>query len=104
MIRDLRKAVNAIATRAGWQAGEITTKQFRHTYATARLQTLDRGAPVAPWTVARELGHSATAMVERTYGHMGQVRHRAEGVAYQVEDFRDALGDRLGALKAVDRA
>ena len=43
-------------------------------------------------------------MVERTYGHMGQVRHRGEGVAYQVDDFRDALGDRLRALKAGARA
>jgi hypothetical protein len=28
---------------------------FRHTYCAARLQTLDRGAPVAPHTVAKEL-------------------------------------------------
>src|SRR5205814_1141196 len=37
-----------------------------------------RGAPVAAWTVAKELGHSGTAMIEKTYGHLGEVRHRAE--------------------------
>jgi len=63
---------------AGWKAGDIRSKQFRHTYATARLQTTDRGAPVAAWTVAKELGHSGTAMLEKTYGHLGEVRHRSE--------------------------
>ena len=99
MIRDLRKGMNAVTTRAGWKPGEITLKVFRHTYTSVRLQTLDRGAPVAPWTVARELGHRSTEMVERVYGHMGQVRHRGEHVAYKVEDFADALGERLEALQ-----
>ena len=78
MVRDLRKGIDAVAKRAGWGSGEITTKMFRHTYCAARLQSLDRGAPVSPWTVARELGHSSTEMVERVYGHLGQVRHRGE--------------------------
>ena len=30
-----------LAERAGWQPGEIRTRLFRHTYCTARLQTLD---------------------------------------------------------------
>jgi len=101
MVQDLRKAINAIAGRAGWATGDITTKVFRHTYTAARLQTLDHGAPVAPWTVARELGHSSTDMVERVYGHMGQVRHRGQEVAYRVEDFREVLADRLESLEAV---
>jgi integrase len=49
---------------------EIRTKVFRHTYITARLQTLDRGAPVSLWTVAREVGHNGAAMIERVYGHL----------------------------------
>jgi integrase len=104
MIRDVRKALNAIATRAGWLAGEITTKMFRHTYAAARLQTLDRGAPVAPWTVARELGHSGTEMVERIYGHLGQVRHRSEEVSFRIEEHEDILGERIRTLREVERA
>ena len=31
--------------------------KFRHTYATARLQTTDRGKQISLWTVAKELGH-----------------------------------------------
>jgi hypothetical protein len=43
--------------RAGWNKGEIRSKMFRHTYCSARLQTLDGGAPVSPFTVSKELGH-----------------------------------------------
>jgi hypothetical protein len=44
---------------------------FRVTYATARLQTLDRGAPVSPWTVEKELGHGSREMLEEVYGRGG---------------------------------
>jgi hypothetical protein len=48
-------------------AVEIPTRPFRVTYATARLQTLDGGAPVSPWTVEKELGHGSRAMLEEVY-------------------------------------
>ncbi len=99
MIIDLRKSLDAISVRAGWRSGEIRTKMFRHTYCAARLQTLDRGAPVSEYTVARELGHGGRAMVERVYGHLGQIRHRSDVVEYRVEQHRDALGERLAALR-----
>lgn len=99
MITDFRRALDAVAERAGWQAGEIRSKMFRHTYCAARLQTLDRGAPVAPWTVAKELGHGGSSMVERVYGHLGQVRHRSEVVEYRIEDHQDRLRERLEALQ-----
>ena len=60
-----------------------------------------RGAPVAAWTVAKELGHSGTAMIEKTYGHLGEVRHRADAVEYRVEQHATKLGDRLSRLVAV---
>jgi integrase len=100
MITDLRKALDAVAVRAGWKAGEIRTKVFRHTYCAARLQTLDRGAPVSEFTVSKELGHGGRAMVERVYGHLGQVRHRSEVVEYRVEQHEEVLGERLAALRA----
>ena len=100
MITDLRKALDAIAVRAGWGPGEIRSKIFRHSYTACRLQTLDNGAPVSMWTVARELGHGGRAMVERVYGHLGQIRHRAEVVEYRVEQHEDVLGERLAALRA----
>lgn len=98
MIRDLRRMLDAIGERAGCEEGRIRTKLFRHTYCAARLQTLDRGVPVALYTVSRELGHSSTRMVERVYSHLGQVRHRSEVVEYRVEEFEEELGGRLTAL------
>jgi len=56
---------------------------FRHTYCSARLQTLDRGAPVSTDTVRRELGHGSASLVEKVYGHLGNVRARGEVVEYQ---------------------
>lgn len=98
---DVRKIIDAVATRAGWKPGEITSKVFRHTYCAARLQTLDNGAPVSIYTVARELGHGSEAMVKRVYGHLGQVRHRSEVVEYRVEQYAAKLKDRLAALGTV---
>jgi integrase len=99
MLTDFRKLLDAMAERAGWRRGEIRSKMFRHTYCAARLQTLDRGAPVSEFTVARELGHGGEAMVRRVYGHLGQVRHRAEEVEYRIEAFQDKLKGRLAALR-----
>jgi integrase len=77
--------LDRIASRVGWKGGEIRHRVFRHTYCAARLQTLDRGAPVSFYTVSRELGHGSGEMVRRVYSHLGMVRHRAEGVEYWVE-------------------
>ena len=99
MLRDWRKVLDAVAKRAGWKAGEIRSKRFRHTYCAARLQTLDQGAPVSVFSVARELGHSSTDMVEKVYSHLGTVRHRSEQVEYRVEQHEKVLGDRLSALR-----
>ncbi len=99
MLTDFRKLLDAVAVRAGWKAGEIRSKMFRHTYCAARLQTVDQGAPVSTYTVAREMGHGGEAMVRKVYGHLGQVRHRAEAVEYRVEQHLAKLGARLEALR-----
>jgi integrase len=101
MLTDFRKLLDAVAVRAGWKPGEIRSKMFRHTYCAARLQTLDGGAPVSTYTVAREMGHGGEAMVRRVYGHLGQVRHRSEAVEYRVEQHAAKLGARLEALRGV---
>jgi integrase len=98
MVGNFDKVLDQLAVRAGWTAGEIRTKMFRHTYCAARLQTLDQGAPVSPYTVGRELGHGGDALVRRVYGHLGQIRHRSEVVEYRVEQHADVLKDRLAAL------
>ncbi len=86
------------------EAGEIRTKAFRHTYASARLQTLDEGRPVSVYTVAKELGHSDTAMIERVYGHLGEIRHRSKVVEYRVNQHGKHLGRRLVVLRARQQA
>jgi hypothetical protein len=98
LVTDFRKTLDSIAVAADFLVREvgnkgkvtlrgrfIRTKVFRHTYCTARLQTLDRGAPVSLYTVSRELGHGSTRMVERVYSHLGQVRHRADVVEFRPE-------------------
>jgi hypothetical protein len=98
MLVDVRKVIDRIAVRAGWKKGELGTRVFRHTWTAARLQTLDRGAPVSLYTVSRELGHGSEEMVRRVYAHLGSVRHRSEVVEYRLEQHAEALKDRLGAL------
>src|SRR5436309_14621921 len=93
MVTDVRKVLDAVAKRAGWTQGEITTKMFRHTYISARIQTTDSGAPVAAFTVAREVGHSSTAMLEKVYGHLGQVQRRSNVVEYRSSQPKQAIGD-----------
>lgn len=95
----MRKLLDRVGMRAGWQKGESRSKMFRHTYCAARLQTLDGGAPVSPFTVSRELGHGSKDMVERVYGHLGAVRYRAEVVEYRVEQHAERLAERLTTLR-----
>jgi integrase len=99
MLHDWRGALDRIAMRAGFAKGQVRTKAFRHSYASARLQTLDGGDPVAIWTVSKELGHGSEVMLKTIYGHLGQVRHRAEHVEFRPEQHREVLADRLEALR-----
>ena len=46
------------------------------------------------------MGRGGETMVRRVYGHLGQVRHRAEAVEYRVEQHAAKLGERLAALDA----
>src|SRR5687768_123165 len=46
-----------------WEGTPIRTRVFRHTYCSARLQTLDGGKPVSTYTVRCELGHNSDDMV-----------------------------------------
>ena len=49
-------------------------------------------------TVAREVGHTDTDMITRIYGHVGQVRHRADVVGYRVDQHREQVEKRFGDL------
>ena len=110
----LRTAIQpAIARKAPPRAGGAVVKDkqgrpvlrstvknhmLRHTYTAARLQALDHGAPVSIFTVGRELGHGGDALVKRIYGHLGELRHRAEVAEYRVEQHQGRLAERLAAL------
>jgi len=93
----------AVAELEGWEAEDISSKLFRHTYCAARLQTLDRGASVSVYTVGKEIGHGGDAVVKRVYGHLGEVRHRAKAVEFRVEQHGAKLKDRLRDLRAANK-
>lgn len=97
-ISDLRKALDSASARLGWANGSVRPYAFRHTYCAARLQTLDNGAPVSAFTVAREMGHGGMALVNRVYGHLGEVRHRSEAVEYRIEQHAPRITKGLARL------
>ena len=82
MIKDLRGSLGAALEMAEIDK-HTTLHSLRHTYTAARLQTTDGGAPVSVYTVMRELGHSTLSLIEKTYGHLLDVRHRSSVVEYQ---------------------
>ena len=74
---------------------------LRHIYCSTRLQTLERGAAVSPFTVGKELGHGGRALVDRVYGHLGEIRHRSDVVEYRVTQHLKVEGyaDRVKVLR-----
>ncbi len=67
----------------------------RHTYCATRLQTLDGGKPVSPYTVMEEMGHRGLSLIERVYGHLQADRQRLPVVEYReatVTELKQAQG------------
>jgi integrase len=100
-LHDVRKLLDAIAVRAGFQKGQVRLHGLRHTFTAARIQTCDRGRPVSLYTVARELGHRGTDMIEDRYGHLHDRAQEGcpEVVEFRVDSHREHLGERLSALE-----
>jgi integrase len=71
---------------------------FRHSYISARVQTLDGGHPIALFTVAREVGHSSTRLIEDRYGHLVHVAQRSEVVDFRLDYYRDRVQDRVALM------
>jgi len=88
MLDDVRWQLDMILKRATI-AKPVSLHTFRHSFAAMRLQTMDHGQPVSPYTVMRELGHSSIGLIEKTYGHLLNVRHRAEVVEYREAEVVD---------------
>jgi hypothetical protein len=99
-VGDWRKTLDLIATRAGFAEGQIRTRIFRTSYITHRLACIDHGAPIDPYQVAREVGHSSLAMIMKVYGRVQRRRVRMEELAFRVEAISPGLQDRLEALYA----
>jgi len=89
---NLRRSFGTAVRAAGIEK-DVSWVTLRHSYAAARLQTVEGTppAPVSPYTVAKELGHGSLQMIERHYGHLLQgTRHRLPEVAYLTEEQREA--------------
>ena len=115
LIGDLRKSLDAMGRLCGMDEGEVRTRRFRHTYCSARLQTVQRilrpgrkpddddafeYVEVSKFQVQKEMGHGGAQLVDRIYGHAQRNPHRSEVVEYRVEKHWEALGERLAALTA----
>ena len=112
MVRDIRKSLDTIGKLAGMEEGEVRTRRFRHTYCSARLQTVQRilkpgkdpsepdafeYVEVSKFQVQKEMGHGGAQLVDRIYGHAQRNPYRSEVVEYRVEKHKEALNDRLRA-------
>lgn len=116
-VGDLRKSLDTVAKLCGMEPGDIRTKAFRHTYCSARLQTVQRilkpgkdpatdedpyeWVEVSKFQVQKEMGHGGAQLVDRIYGHAHDNPHRSEVVEYRVEKHRAELGERLSAVRAL---
>lgn len=102
MIQDFRRTLDAVGGRCGFSEGEVRFHKLRHTYCAARIQTVEHGHPVSLYTVARELGHSSTRLIERRYGHLlTNRRTRGEVVEFRPETYEEEIGERLHELQVV---
>ena len=77
------------ASLAGYGPLEV----FRRAYCAARLQTLDRGAPVAVDAVRASWGAGGAEMVEKVYGHLGEVGIGPKWSGIRVERHMERLGE-----------
>lgn len=82
---DVRPSIEEAREAAGIEKA-ITWNTLRHTYASLRLQTLDNGAPISLFKVARELGHSSPTMIFKHYGHVLESPQRLEMVEYRIRE------------------
>lgn len=114
MLGNLRHSLDEMGKLCGLDEGEVRTRGFRHTYCSARLQTVQRilkpgmdpsdpGAfdyvEVSRFQVQKEMGHGGAQLVNRVYGHAQRLPYRAEAVEYRVDNHREELGERLRVLE-----
>jgi len=109
MLTDLRPVWRQLGAAIEWKAKHpldpprLSAKALRNAYAAQRLQTLDRGEPIAVYTVARELGHASTEMLERIYAHVGVERRRSKVVEFRIAHYK-SITEQVKELRARQRA
>ena len=119
IVGNIRQSLDATSRLCGVGDGKMRTRPFRHTYCSARLQTVQRilkpgGDPsdenaweyieVTKFQVQREMGHGGSQLVDRIYGHAQRNPIRSDVVEYRVEQHQEVLGDRLRSLTAKQAA
>jgi integrase len=95
---DWRKPLDAVSERAGFPRGMVRTRMFRTSYITHRLACIDQGAPIEPYRVAREVGHSSLTMIMRVYGRVQRRRIRMDEMAFRTDAIGPKLQERLHAV------
>jgi integrase len=94
-----RRWLDSLGADLGWPLKRVRLKVFRVTYASARVQTLDGGAPVSDWTVQQEMGHGSMRMLHEVYVRIGSSRQRREQVEYPWPEWAPQFEPQL--LKAI---
>lgn len=105
---DARKALNAVADRAGIPRKMLRSRPLRASYATNRLLSLDEGREVTPEAVRQELGHSKRSGVleDRYVKKLRLRRWRLDPFAFRIETYADEPGvaARLERMRKTDAA
>jgi integrase len=91
-VGDWRRALDLIATRAGFQIGQIRTRVLRTSYITHRLACMEHGVPIDPHKVAREVGYTSPAMIMKVYERAQHRRESMDELAFRPSPSQ-ALGD-----------
>lgn len=111
LLTNVDNALDAVAARLEMPEGHIRCKPFRHTFCSARLQTVEpvRTPTGTGWvevlrdTVVREMGHGSDNLVRNIYGHLPEHRNRTTELEFRVDAWRAELGERIHLVRPVLR-
>ncbi|HEU4882521.1 MAG TPA: hypothetical protein VFT45_09760 [Longimicrobium sp.] len=84
--------------RAGWSRGQVRTRAFRTSYITYRLACIEAGAPIHPYHVAREVGHTDLRLIMKVYGRVQRLPDPDGGTGVSYDRHGAGLKPRLDAL------
>jgi integrase len=97
-ITGCRHMLDLIATRAGFQGGQIKPSVLRTSYIIHRLACMDDGIPIDPHKVAREVGYTSPELVKKVFARVQYGRARMDEPAFTPYAIGPDLSERLKAL------